>query len=192
MKLSEEEGRFLIDIARKTIRTYLEKGEILNPAPAEIPSSKMTEERACFVTLYKDDQLRGCIGSLEPTRPLVFDVIDNAINAALRDPRFNPLRLDELDKIEISISVLTVPEKRKFSSASELLEALVPEKHGLIIKKGVARATFLPIVWKQLPEKEEFLAHLCMKAGLLPNEWKNVGSVEFYFYEAQEFKQSPS
>jgi len=192
MKLSEDEGKFLLDLARKTVKTYLEEGKVLKIDPSDVPSKTLIEERACFVTLYKGGKLRGCIGSLEPSKPLVFDVIDNALRAAFEDPRFHPVEINELDELEFSVSVLTVPEKVKIRSESELLEKLVPRKHGLIIKKGVARATFLPTVWEQIPEKEEFLSHLCMKAGLLPREWKNAAGMEFYFYEAQEFKQSPS
>jgi AmmeMemoRadiSam system protein A len=188
MKITEEEGKFLLGIARRTIQTYLESGTVLNLKPEEVPYPNLTTKMACFTTLYLDGNLRGCIGSLEISRPLVFDVIDNALNAALRDPRFRPVNLDDFSRIKIEISVLTPPEKLEVSSAEDLLEKLVPRKHGLIIKKGWNRATFLPVVWDQLKEKEKFLGHLCMKAGLDSEEWKEKG-MEFFVYEAQEFTE---
>jgi AmmeMemoRadiSam system protein A len=186
--LSEEEGRYLLKLARKAISEYLERGEVPRPEPGDIPSKRLTEKGACFTTLYEGDKLRGCIGSLERERPLVFDVIDNALNAALRDPRFHPLEKSELKKIRIEISVLTEPEKKEFKSTDELLDFLVPGKHGLIIKKGWARATFLPVVWDTLKTKEDFLSHLCMKAGLHREAWKENG-MEYFVYEAQEFTE---
>ncbi len=186
--LDEEEGKYLLKLARETITQYLENGEIAQPNPKDVPSRKLIEKGACFTTLYEGQKLRGCIGSLERERPLVFDVVENALNAALRDPRFHPLEKRELGKIRIEISVLTEPQKKDFKSPEELLDFIVPGKHGLIIKKGWARATFLPVVWQTLKTKEEFLSHLCMKAGLRPNAWKENG-MEYFFYEAQEFSE---
>lgn len=179
-------GKFLVDLARKAIILYLEKQEVLDIDPGKVPNKEMAEKRACFVTLMKKGELRGCIGSLEPGRPLVFDVIQNAINAAFEDPRFYPVTTDELDDIQIEISVLTVPEKIPIKSREDLLEKLVPGKHGLIIQKGWNRATFLPSVWEQLPEKEKFLSRLCSKAGLAPDEWKHPEKMQFHFYEAEK------
>ncbi len=187
--LTDDEGRFLLKLARRAIETYLKTGEVIDIKPSEVPGTRLTEDGACFTTLYLGGELRGCIGSLERKRPLAFDVVDNALNAAMRDPRFMPLTLEELPEISIEISVLTEPERLDVSSARDLLEKLEPGKHGLIIKKGVARATFLPLVWEQLPKKEEFLANLCMKAGLRPDEWKKTEEIEFYIYEAQEFSE---
>ncbi|MBN1170304.1 AmmeMemoRadiSam system protein A [Candidatus Micrarchaeota archaeon] len=179
-------GKFLVDLARKAILHYLEKHEVLEILPEDVPNKEMTEKRACFVTLMKRGELRGCIGSLEPVRPLVFDVIQNALNAAFEDPRFYPVIRDEIDDLEIEISVLTVPEKIQIKSKEELLEKLVPGKHGLIIEKGWNRATFLPSVWDQLPGKDEFLSRLCSKAGLGHDEWKKPEKMQFYFYEAEK------
>jgi AmmeMemoRadiSam system protein A len=184
--LTEDEGKYLVSLARKVISAYLEDGEVLQPEPKDVPSKKLVEKGACFTTLYENGNLRGCIGSLEREKPLVFDLVDNALNAALRDPRFQPLEKEELENIRISVSVLTEPVKYEPESAQDLLDFLVPGKHGLIIKRGWARATFLPVVWETLKTKEEFLSHLCMKAGLLPDSWKEKG-MEFFVYEAQEF-----
>ena len=187
--ISEKDGRFLVDLARRALKYYFRKGDRLDIKPSEVPNKILTEDGACFVTLYKNNELRGCIGSLEASRALVFDVVDNALSAALNDPRFHPVTRDELDNIKIEVSVLTKPEKIDVKTAEELLEKLVPRKHGMIVKKGWARATFLPMVWEQIPDKIEFLRHLCMKASLMPDDWKNVSEMEFFLYEALEFHE---
>jgi AmmeMemoRadiSam system protein A len=189
--LNEDEGKFLLKLARRSIEHYMEKNQRLEIKPSEVPSKRLSDDGACFVTLYigKKRALRGCIGTLEATRPLVMDVADNALNSAFGDPRFPGLREDELKDIKIEISVLTSPEKLEVSSAEDLLKKLVPRKHGLTIQKGWARATFLPVVWDELKKKEEFLAHLCMKAGLEPDEWKDTQNMEFFVYQAQEFEE---
>lgn len=188
-KLTEKEGRYLVKIAFQSIEYYFRKGCKIEIKPAEVPGRRLVEDGACFVTLYKDGQLRGCIGSLEASRPLVLDVADNALNAAFGDPRFHPLNPQELNGVKIEISVLTPQKKLDVKLAEDLLGRLVPGRHGITIQKGWARATFLPVVWEQIPDKQEFLAHLCMKAGLQPEEWKDVKDMEFYIYEAQEFSK---
>jgi len=186
-KLDAKEQKFLLALARKSIDYFCKNGKQMTLDPKDVPTKRLTEDGACFVTLYKNGELRGCIGTLEAHRPLVMDVIDNSVCSAFSDPRFPELKGDELPKIKISISFLTPPEKFPVKDEKDLLERLVPEKHGLIIHKGYARATFLPVVWEQLPDKREFLAHLCMKAGLGPDEWKDTKSMKFFVYEAQEF-----
>ncbi len=189
--LTKSEGAYLLKTARASIETYLKSHERLEIMPSDVPTKSLAEDGACFVTLYigKDRSLRGCIGSLEASRPLVFDVADNALNSAFGDPRFPKVRTEEMKDIKIEISVLTKPVKLEVSSAKDLLKKLIPRKHGLTIQKGWARATFLPVVWDELKEKEEFLSHLCMKAGLGPEEWKDTGSMEFFVYQAQEFEE---
>ncbi|MFH0884541.1 MAG: AmmeMemoRadiSam system protein A [Candidatus Micrarchaeota archaeon] len=189
MALDKKERAYLLKLARESIETYFNSGKRMEPAPKSVPSKSMTENGACFVTLHIGPQLRGCIGTLEAHRPLVFDVIENALSSAFEDPRFYPLRPDELPKVKISISVLSAPKPFPVKDAADLLKKLVPKKHGMIIQKGYARATFLPVVWEQLPKKEEFLAHLCMKAGLEADEWRNTKGIEFFVYEAEEFSE---
>jgi len=187
-KLTEKEKKFLLVIAREAIGRYLEKGVKLDLKPSEVPTKRLTEDGACFVTLHMGGELRGCIGSLEAHRPLVMDVIDNALACAFGDPRFFPLAAGELPKVRISISVLTKPEPFPVKGPEDLLKKLEPKKHGLILEQGTARATFLPAVWDELPEKEEFLAHLSMKAGLAPDGWKSPRA-RFFVYEAEEFSE---
>jgi AmmeMemoRadiSam system protein A len=187
--LTKEEKTFLLQLVRKTIIRFFSTGKPLELKPEEVPSKKLVEIGACFVTLYKGSNLRGCIGTLEANRPLVFDVINNSLESAFNDPRFQPLGPGELEKVKISISVLTKPEPFPVKNKEDLLKKLKPNKHGLIIKKGWARATFLPVVWEQLPTKEEFLSHLCMKAGLAEDAWKETKGMEFFVYEAEEFEE---
>ena len=188
MELKEEEKKYLLGIARKTIEHYLNTRETLKVKPQEVNSKRLVEDGACFVTLHINDNLRGCMGSLTARRPLVFDVIGNTINAAFRDPRFHPLKKEDLERIKISISVLTKPVPLSVSGPDDLLKKLEPEKHGVIMEKGYYRATFLPLVWEHLPDKEEFLQHLSMKAGLLPGGWKDP-ECQFSVYEAKEFSE---
>jgi len=188
MPFSKKEKKFLLGLARRSIVHYLEKGERLKIEPSEVPSKKLIETGACFVSLHVGEELRGCIGSLEAHQLLVFDVIDNAVNAAVNDPRFYALTMEELAKVKISISVLTKPVPFPVDSPDDLLNKLKPGKHGLILKQGWNRATFLPVVWEQIPGKEEFLAHLSVKAGLPPDGWKNPKTT-YQVYEAEEFSE---
>lgn len=185
---TKEERNFLLDLARRSIKQYIEKGTKLDIKPSEVKSERLLDERACFVSLHEGKELRGCIGSLEATRPLVLDVVHNAIASAFEDPRFHPLTKEELEKVTISISVLTKPEPFTVSGPDDLLKKLIPNKHGLILQQGIARATFLPVVWGQLPDKEQFLSHLSMKAGLPPEGWKDP-KTKFFVYEAEEFSE---
>jgi AmmeMemoRadiSam system protein A len=189
MALEKKEREYLLKLARDAVKAHLANGRKLDVAPKDVPSKRLVENGACFVTLYLGKQLRGCIGTLEAHRPLVMDVIENALSSAFEDPRFRPLRQDELAKVTFSISVLSEPKPFPVKDAADLLKKLVPEKHGMIIQKGYARATFLPVVWEQLPKKEEFLAHLCMKAGLGKDAWRDTKGMEFFVYEAEEFSE---
>jgi len=186
-ELSDEDKKFMLDLARKAIVHYFKTGMVLEVPPSEITSPILVENGACFVTLHIGEHLRGCIGTLEANRPLFSDCVNNALASAFEDTRFSPLEPPELENVKISISVLTKPAKFD-GSGEELFKAIEPGKNGLIIQKGVARATFLPSVWEQLPEKEKFLNQLCLKAGMGPDSWKDEG-VEFFLYEAIEFSE---
>ncbi len=185
-----EEQDFLLKIARDTLVIYAKEGKRLNIKPSEVPSEKLKKEQGCFVTLHKNGQLRGCIGHILPVQELYLDVIDNAIAAGFQDPRFNSLEESELAQIEIEISVLTIPEKLIFKTSAELLEKLVPLKHGVILKLAGYQSTFLPQVWEDIPEKEDFLSQLSLKAGLNPNAWQD-SNMEVYTYEAFVFGENP-
>ena len=186
-KLTGVDKSFLLSLARRAISSYFETGKRLEPTQKEIPSPNVLEQGACFVTLHLHGELRGCIGSLVAHRPLLNDVIENALASAFEDTRFDPLTKEELKLVKISISYLTPPKPFPVKDSGDLLAKLIPHKHGLILQKGMARATFLPAVWEELPKKEDFLSHLCMKAGLSPVEWKNTKGMIFQVYEADEF-----
>jgi len=138
--------------------------------------------------LKKNGRLRGCIGSLLPIDSLYKCVMKNAVNAAVNDIRFPPVRYEELNDITIEISVLTLPRTLKFENHTDLLSKL-SEADGVIIELEGRSATYLPQVWEQIPNKEEFLSSLCKKAGLYPNCWKREDIV-VKVYNAQVFGES--
>lgn len=180
----DQERQYLLVLARQSIRHYLDTGKNLKVANGELPSEKLKEKRACFVTLTMGGQLRGCIGHILPIQELYLDVIENAVSAAFEDPRFNPLSKAEFDKIKIEISVLTAPAPLKFSTPEELIKKLRPKIDGVILKRGRQQATFLPQVWEELSSPKEFLGHLCLKAGLEAECWRGDLAVETYQAEA--------
>ncbi len=186
-QLTEEEGRYLLSVARKTIEQKISNPE----AQVEFDSfdsNKFSEKRGTFVTLTIDDGLRGCIGNIIPQESLLDGVKANAINAAFRDPRFRPLSGKEWEKVKIEISILTDAKPLDYSNRKDLLEKMRQGTDGVILKKGYNQSTFLPQVWEQLPDKEEFLTHLCLKAGLDGNEWEKE-KLEVLTYQVQAFKE---
>lgn len=186
-KLTEEEGRCLLSVARQTIQQRLFSSEKQGLADSQV-SPKFSERRGTFVTLTIDGGLRGCIGHIMPQESLLEGVRVNAINAAFRDPRFRPLSREEWERVKIEISILTEPKTLPYSDAEDLLEKLRPGTDGVIIKKGFHQATFLPQVWEQLPDKKEFLTHLCLKAGLEMDAWKKE-KLEVSTYQVQAFEE---
>ncbi|MGD2127014.1 MAG: AmmeMemoRadiSam system protein A [Desulfobacteraceae bacterium] len=186
-QLTEAEGRYLLSVARQMIEEALfhRKEELSRDSQF---SSKFSEKRGTFVTITIGGCLRGCIGHIIPQESLIEGIRINAINAAFRDPRFRPLSKEEFEKIKLEISILTEPKPLTYSDAEDLLLKLRPCIDGLIIKKGHNQATFLPQVWEQLPDKKEFLTHLCLKAGLGPDEWKS-GDLVVSTYQVQAFEE---
>jgi len=185
--LSEDEGKYLLDLARKTIGNKLSNSKPPHIDPKTLPQ-KFREKLGTFVTVTIDGNLRGCIGHIIPRETLIEGIRENAINAAFRDPRFSPLTQEEFDEIEIEISVLTLPQELAYTDANDLLAKLRPGVDGVIIKKGYHEATFLPQVWDQLPDKKEFLTHLCLKAGLSPHSW-NTEKLVVSTYQVQAFEE---
>jgi len=184
---TQSEKDFLLKLARKTIEHFLATGEKLEPLDSDIPFEKLKEKRAAFVTLTQDGNLRGCIGSLEPQIALCEEIIDKSLSAAFKDPRFSPLAREELVKTKIHISILTIPQPPSFKNYEELLEKLTPKKDGVILKKGFNTATYLPKVWEELPQKQEFLSSLCHKAGLSSDAWKQ--DIEVWLYQTIDFSE---
>jgi AmmeMemoRadiSam system protein A len=186
-KLTEQEGKYLVETARNTIQKALfnpkDKSE---PEPAS--SQKFQERRGTFVTLTINGGLRGCIGHIIPQESLIEGVRVNAINAAFRDPRFRPLSQNEFEKIKVEVSILTEPKPLPYKDADDLLAKLRPGTDGLIIRKGYHQATFLPQVWEKLPNKKDFLTHLCLKAGLAGDAWA-YEQLEVHTYQVQAFEE---
>jgi AmmeMemoRadiSam system protein A len=186
--IEAKDRQFLLDLARRTLSCVATNPDSSGPGVnAKDVSPKLTENKGCFVTLTENGVLRGCIGNIVPHDALYQAVVDNARNAATRDPRFLPVRPDELDKIKIEISVLTEPQPLNFNSPDDLLNKLEPGQDGVVLRIGPYGATFLPQVWEQLPGKVEFLNHLAQKAGCAPEDWRgrNV-SVSIYHVESFE------
>jgi AmmeMemoRadiSam system protein A len=184
--LTDSDRRDLLKLARSAIEAELMAGK--TPVRPEDPSPALKEKCGCFVTLHKRDALRGCIGSIEPKAALVAGVEENACHSAFRDPRFPAITEKELPDIEIEISVLSRPRPLEFTDAEDLKAQLIPEVHGVILEHGWQRATFLPQVWVQLPKKEDFLNHLCRKAGLDSLCWKDK-ETKVKVYEAEYFSE---
>ncbi len=155
----------LLSVARSSIEHGLSKDAAVSIDAAQF-SPKITRKRACFVTLKRKGELRGCIGTMEATRPLVEEVAERAFAAGFRDPRFDPLRPDELADLRLEISVLSPLEPMHIRDEADLLTQLRPGIDGLLICEGNARGTFLPSVWESLPEPKRFLAELKAKARL--------------------------
>ncbi len=185
--LTDEERSYLLALARETITEAA--GGKLPPRLPVPPPARLNAPGAAFVTLHtRAGELRGCIGSLVAHRPLIEDVRENAFAAAFRDPRFPPVTAAELSDIVIEISVLTEPQPLAFDGPEDLIRKLRPHVDGVIIERGWRRATFLPQVWEQLPSPEEFLAHLCYKAGLPVNAWR-WPDLKVSIYQVTEFAE---
>lgn len=167
--LSLEEGKLLVGLARKTIENYVRSGKVTSP-PADLEILK--EPRGVFVTLTKMGALRGCIGHPLPSMPLGESIVDSAISSATRDPRFSRVKPDELEKIKIEVSVLTIPEEIKARRPLDYPKHIEIGKDGLIVECHGYAGLLLP----QVPveegwDVEEYLACACMKAGLSPDHW---------------------
>jgi len=177
--LNKNQQEFLLELARRAIQHYLEKGEHLK---TETGDQVLLEKRGAFVTLKKNDELRGCIGYPLPYKTLYETIIDVAVSAATQDFRFEPLTLEELPEMKIEISVLTLPEPIKDVKEIEL------GKHGIIVSKGSSKGLLLPQVpveWDW--DLETYLEHGCLKAGIAEDEWKKEAKIEVF--SAQVFSE---
>lgn len=164
--LKEYYSEYILNLCRDVISSKLDKVNItIKRAPV------FDELGACFVTLKKHGNLRGCIGSIIAHKTLINDLMDNAQNSAFFDPRFEPVKKDEVDDLTIDVSILSDPKPMTFKDEADLLDQIVPYKDGIIIQDGRYKAVYLPSVWEELPEKEIFLKSLKMKAGMSPNHF---------------------
>ena len=185
---NDAQRKSLLELARRTLTDVVTLGRLPEVDAAKV-DEKLKQTRACFVTLTEGGQLRGCIGSIFPREPLYQSVIHNCQSAATRDPRFPPVGTDELDKLKIEISVLTVPSRLEFKTPDELLAKLRPNVDGVVLRVGGRQSTYLPQVWEQLPGKEQFLDRLAMKAGLPQSAWRNPDTL-ILVYQAEAFEEA--
>lgn len=185
--LTDTEKQTLLRIAREAIENAV-KGKSASPIDSTSLTQALREQGSSFVTLTIQGELRGCIGALEAYQPLVEDVREHAIAAALNDPRFPPLTQLELSRILIEVSRLTSPQELEYSDADDLLKKIRPHVDGVILKHGHRRATFLPQVWEKIPDPVEFLEQLCYKMGISPNFWREA-KLKVLTYQVEEFHE---
>jgi AmmeMemoRadiSam system protein A len=187
-KLTIEEQQLLLRLAREAMERGV-KGEALPPLDELSLPPRLREEGSSFITLTVRGDLRGCIGSLEPRQSLAQDVREHAIAAALKDPRFPPVREEELSGIEIEVSRLTRPIPLEYKDADDLLSKLCPHVDGVVVRDGsYRRATFLPQVWEKISDPAEFLSSLCYKMGADPTLWR-MKHLDVLIYRVEEFHE---
>lgn len=183
MKLSLEDGKKAVRLARKAIEKYLEENKVIRDRYDGV----FAEKRGVFTTLIKNDDLRGCIGFPYPIKRLDEAIIESAISAAVDDPRFEPVRRSEMDEITVEVTVLTEPEKIN-AKPYEIPKFVEIGRHGLMVRKGLFSGLLLPQVAVEFGfDAEEFLSQTCMKAGLPPDCW--LSGAEVYRFEGQIFKE---
>lgn len=165
---------YTINVVKKSIEYTFDFGKKMSAGILDYVPEVFREMGACFVTLEIDGNLRGCIGSIIATRPLIDDLVLNSYNAAFSDSRFNPLERFEFENVKVAISLLSTPVKMDFKDESDLLSQIVPNTDGIIIQDRGYQAVYLPSVWEQLPNKVEFLQSLKIKAGMSPQHFSNT------------------
>ena len=181
-----EQQMLLLALARQSIAQGMSQGAPLRVEPGTY-STQLQLYCGNFVTLTLAGALRGCIGSLEADRPLLQGIADNAFNAAFRDPRFDALAPQQLAHVQLEISILSAPQAMDISTESEALRRIQTGIDGLILSVGNRRATFLPSVWRQLPDAAAFLNALKLKAGLPGDYWSP--RVKLERYRSQSFSE---
>ncbi|MBW1649849.1 MAG: AmmeMemoRadiSam system protein B [Deltaproteobacteria bacterium] len=187
-QLDKNQKQLLLKLARQTIaKKFGQEEQDLQEKPTP-KNSLLNKIGGTFVTLYINNSLRSCIGNIVSDLPIIEGIKNNAINAAFKDPRFPPLTEKELDKIKIEISILTEPKPLTYLNAEDLISKLKKNIDGVILRKGIKSATFLPQVWEQLPEPKQFLSHLCVKAGLLSEAWI-TDKPDIFVYNAEHFQE---
>lgn len=189
--LTLEEGTFLVRLARSTVTKYLT--ESIKPSPPSPPSQRLYEKSGAFVTIEKlvgkERLLRGCIGYPLPHLPLIEAVMESAISAAVEDPRFPPLRKDELKEVVFEVSVLTPPVLLSVNNPQEYPKKIKVGRDGLIVEMGFYKGLLLPQVPVEYGwDEETFLSECCMKAGLPPDSWIS-SNVKIYTFMAEVFTE---
>lgn len=176
-ELSESDKEQLLFIAREAVVNYVANGIV---SETSAPAEGLHEKRGCFVCLKKDGSLRGCIGNFVSDKPLFQLVQEMAISAATRDPRFYPMKTEDLDEFTIEISVLS--SLSKINSCDEIRIGT----HGIYVEKNFCRGVLLPqVATEQGWDRDTFLSQTCIKAGLKSDDWKE--GADIYIFSAQVF-----
>ena len=186
-RLNTEERLLLLQIARKAIKCVVNKKEFPKLELSTLPQ-RLKEQGASFVTLTLDGNLRGCIGALQASQPLVLDVQEHAVAAATEDYRFRPVSSQEVAALVIEISRLSPSQELEYSSPNDLLSKLRPGVDGVVLRRGFQRATFLPQVWENIADPSDFLTQLCFKMGVPGDLWKKE-PLQVQIYQVEEFKE---
>lgn len=181
----EGDAKLLLRLARDAIIKAV-KGIPRPPLDDESIPPRLRQPGATFVTLRKNGLLRGCIGALEATLPIAEDVCEHAAAAALNDPRFPPVSLDEIPHLEIEISCLTELQQVTYTDGEDLLSQIKPGVDGVVIRAGIRQATFLPQVWEVVSDPPEFMSRLCEKMGAPAELWRH-GGIEVLVYQVVKF-----
>jgi AmmeMemoRadiSam system protein A len=185
--LNADDQVHLLDIARQSIVNGLDSGAALQLDIAQLDAN-LCIDSAVFVTLTLGGNLRGCIGSLQPSAPLAQAVANSAFNAAFRDPRFAQVQADEIEEIHIEVSVLSSMELIPVDTRQALLDNLQPGVDGLLLEDQGHRATFLPQVWEKITTADEFVGQLMLKAGLAAGYWSST--IRCYRYHSLSFGEN--
>ena len=184
----EKEGARIFRAAAQAIGYSIKNGK---PPKVDVTSfpKELQEKRATFVTINKNGQLRGCIGTIQAHQPLIADVVGNAFKAAMKDPRFPPVQEDEAASLELSISLLSPFSPMSFADEADFMRQVRPKIDGLIISDLGKRSVFLPQVWESIPTTQEFVSQLKQKAGLAANHWSDT--FEAWRFTAISLKAAP-
>jgi AmmeMemoRadiSam system protein A len=186
-RLTEGEKQTLLKLARESIELMVQ-GKPLPKLNLDSFTPLLKQNGASFVTLTIEKELRGCIGALEAYQPLVEDVREHAIAAALEDPRFPPIDQRELNRIRIEVSVLSLPQTLNYDSSADLIKKIRPHLDGVTIQYGERKATFLPQVWEKIPDPSEFMNQLCYKMIRQAKLWQET-KLQVYTYQVEEFQE---
>lgn len=187
-KLSEADKALLLKLAREALEAAVRE-EAVPPVDEAALSPDLRQPGCSFVTLTERGNLRGCIGALRPVDPLFQDVRLHAAQAALEDYRFVSVAAAELSQLEIEVSVLSEPQPLAYDQPEDLLRLLRPNIDGVVLLQGLRRATFLPQVWEDIPDPEQFLARLCEKMGREPTLWRRT-KLEVQTYQVEKFTEA--
>jgi len=184
---AETYGQDLLQIVSRTLSEVVSGKKHYSPSRKDY-DEVLFDKGASFVTLKKNNELRGCIGTVIPHTAIAHDIADNAYRAAVEDNRFQPLTESELPEISFSVSLLSGLERVHYQNEADLLRQIQPGVDGIIIRDGDRQGLFLPSVWEELPEKSEFMKNLKIKAGMNPSFWSN--NIKVYRFRTVEIKSN--